>query len=159
MGVSAKRELLIHRARELYAKGMHCREVGEAIGVTRDTVRKWYSYDLKRGLSWENEREQEQNTRPERVMKLLERRFGNMVLEGEKDPEDADGPGDAYEAKLLKMIQIINGYRKSADELTEQLLALEQFAIFCAENLPRKELAVVRSAVEKFTDKLRKENS
>jgi len=159
MGISAKRERLIGRARELYAKGMHFTEVAEALGVARDTVRKWHDYDLEHGLSWDDEREQEQSTRPERVLKLLERRFGNMVLEGEKDPDDADASGDAYEAKLLKMIQIINGYRKSADELTAQLLALEQFAVFCAETLPRRRLAVVRDAVAAFTQKLRKESS
>ena len=158
MGISAKRDHLISRARELYAKGMHFKEIAEAIGVTRDTVRKWYGHDLKRGLSWEDEREQEQRTRPERVLKLLERRFGNMVLEGEEESEDG-GRADDYEARLLKMIQVINGYHKSADELTAQLLALEQFAIFCAGNLPRKDLAVVRRAVAQFTDKLRKENS
>lgn len=159
MGISGKRDRLISRARELYAKGMHFRAVAEALGVTGDTVRKWHGYDLERGLSWDKEREQEQSARPEQVLKLLERRFGKMVLEGEKDPEDAAASGDAYEAKLLKMIQIINGYRKSADELTAQLLALEQFAIFCAENLPRRRLAVVRDAVAAFTEKLRKENS
>jgi hypothetical protein len=157
MGISGKRDRLICRARELYAKGMQFTEVAEALGVTGDTVRKWHGYDLERGLSWDKEREQ--NTRPERVLKLLETRFGNMVLKGEKDPDDADASGDAYEAKLLKMIQIINGYRKSADELTAQLLALEQFAIFCAENLPRRRLAVVRDAVAAFTQKLRKESS
>ena len=158
MGISPKREQLIHRARELYAGGMNFRDVAEALGVYRDTVRRWYRYDLKRGVSWDRERQQEENTHPEHIMKLLERRFGRMVLAGEKASEEGQDPADDYEARLLKMIQIINGYRKSAEEITNLLLALEQFTIFCVEHLARQELAVVRNAVEQFTEKLEREN-
>lgn len=159
MGISFKRDRLLPRARALYAQGMHFKDIGAALGVTKDTVRKWYDYDLKRGTSWDKEREQQENARPERIMELLERRFGRMVLAGEAAAEDPEALGDDYEARLLKMLQIRNGYRKSADKLTSILDAIEEFATFCAQNVSLDELAVVRSAVERFTDKLRKDNS
>ena len=158
MGISAKRDLLLERARRLYVQGTNLKEIAEFLGVSRDAVARWFRQDLARGLSWDVEREEEQKLRPARILKLLERRFGRMVLDGDRREQEGAAVDDDYEGRLLKMLQIINGFRKSADELTLILRALDEFAEFCLENLTREELAVTRKAVERFGDQLRRQN-
>ena len=158
--MAAKRDQLIDRARRLYAGGMSRANVARAVGVRTDTLRKWSRYDEARGLAWERERRQWRSASPELVLRTLEERFGRAVLEAEL----ASAPGDEEskrdeEARLLKMLQILNGYRKSADEITLQLRAMEEFAGFCADSLSPAELDVVRRVVESFLEHLRKENS
>ena len=158
MGISIKRDQLLGRARRLYVQGMNLKEIAEHLGVSRDAVARWFRQDLARGLSWDLEREEEQKLRPARILKLLERRFGRMVLEGERREQEGAPVDDDYESRLLKMLQIINGFCKSTDELTLILRALDEFAEFCSENLTREELDIARKAVEKFGDHLGRQN-
>jgi hypothetical protein len=59
----------------------------------------------------------------------------------------------------LMLLKVINEFRKSADELTQTLLALEEFARWCAASLSASELDCVHGAVERFSEHLRGENS
>jgi len=158
--MAGKRDELIDRARALYASGMARTEVARALGVRVETLRKWAGYDAARGLPWDLERRQWRGVRPELVLRMLHERFGRMVLEaqragaaGEADQEGRD------DAQLMKSLQILNAYRKGADDLTRQLAAVEEFAGYCADRLPPEQLQVVRGAVEGFLEHLRKENA
>ena len=70
-------------------------------------------------------------------------------------------PSVPYQENLdgVGYIRVSRFAEKTADELTRQLLALEEFAKYCVETLPREELAVMRRAVEGFTDRLQRENT
>lgn len=150
-----KREQFIDEARALYVKGLDLSDIAHVIGVAHSSLRRWQRWDADHGRSWDEERRHDHKTRPDRVLRMLERRFGKKVLESQECP---DTLGEDYEAKLLKMIQVINSYRKSADELTRQLLAMEEFAGYCAEHLSTDEVAVVRRAVQGFLDQLKRDN-
>ncbi len=159
VGFPATREDLIERARSLYARGLSKTEAGQVLGVTSRTVRRWQQEDLRRDVSWDKERELEHGHRPERVLKLLERRFSRMVLECEQgDAAESQSAGGGYESRLLKMLQIINAFRESAGDLTQLLRSLERFVDFCFLELPSAELKVVQMAVARFIEQLRREN-
>ncbi len=153
-----KRSLMIDRARELYAGGMGIPEIARLLEVSGHTLRDWRRYDRGRGRSWEEELGLAHALHPERVLRALERRFGRMVmeagLEGPEDPEERK----EYERRLLNMTKIINAYRRNAPELTLQLRTLEEFSLFCTENLTSADLAPVRRALEQFVNHLREEN-
>ena len=88
------------------------------------------------------------------ALRTLRERMAQMVAEGGRT-----GPADPaerrqHEKRLLEMTRVLKGCEKTADELTLRLLALEEFAGYCAQSLPREELAVVRRAVEGFIDRL-----
>ena len=62
-----------------------------------------------------------------------------------------------YEARLLNMIKVIQGYRDTAGEPALQMRALERFAEFCASELTPEQVAAVREAVERFIEHLRRQ--
>ena len=159
MAVSPKRGELIEQARSLFGQGMDKKEIAAMLGVSRSTLHRWELADLKLGISWARERDLERKLHPERIQKLLERRFSKMVLEGEggasADPVKAR---EGYEARLLKMLQVIRGFRDSSDDVTRMLWAMERFADFCSRTLSREDLAVVRSAVAGFIKRIRSQD-
>ncbi|MDP6439010.1 MAG: hypothetical protein QGH74_05195 [Candidatus Brocadiia bacterium] len=154
-----KRDKLIDRARRLYAGGMSKSAVARVLGVGTDTLRRWRRYDQERGMPWEGDRRQWRSVSHELVLRTLEERFGRAVLEAEMAGAAGDEEArQEVEGRLLKMLQILNGYRKSADDLTLQLRAMEEFAGFCVNHLSPADLAVVRRVVDRFLEHLRKEN-
>jgi len=146
------------RARELYARGLRIREVAEALGVPRCTVYRWKKSDGQRGLSWDNRREETTRLDPEQVLRDLERRFARLVIQDAPSDKKDTAENRRYEQRLLTMIRVIMGYRKTARTPTSDLRVLEWFARFCAQNLAPEDLATVRRAVEMFVEHLRKEN-
>ena len=159
MGDAHKSEELIEQARSLYASGLSNEEIADLLGARPRTVRDWKLRDQKRGVSWDRERELERQLNPERILKSLQRRLSRMALElGQDESADDADSRDGRDASLLKMLQIINGFRQSCGELTQLLCAMDRFAGFCSENLPGDELAAVRRAVAKFMNRLKREN-
>jgi len=155
---SSKRAMNIARARDLYARGVSAKEIAELLGVRRSTIHNWSAYDRKRGISWNEMRERMGDPSPYDTLRTLRERMAQMVAEGGRT-----GPADLaerrqHEKRLLEMTRVLKGCEKTADELTRQLLALEEFAEYCAQNLTREELAVVRRAIEGFTARLQREN-
>jgi len=155
----SQREARRARARAMYAEGLCRAEIARLLGVREQVVRTWARRDLQRGVSWEAERQQEEMMRPERQLRLLERRFGRLLMELERaDAQGASEDRPGLESRLQKMSQILNGYRKSAPLVSLQIGALEEFAQFCITHLPREHLVPVRDAVQKFLDHLRKDS-
>jgi len=153
---SSKRAANIARARDLYARGVSSNEIARRIGVTRSTVRNWSLYDGKRGVSWNELRARTANPDPRYTLDILRKRLAQMAAEG-----GTTGPADPaerehHEKKMFDMTRILKACEKTADELTLRLLALDEFAGYCVECLPREEIAVVRRAIEGYTDRLRR---
>ena len=172
MAAGPNRSLLIDRARDLYAYGMELSEIARVLGVGADTLSEWRMFDRDRGRCWDEEREQVHSHSPERVLRALERRFAALVLDHEKagdtketkEQEDEVRKHDSakddkeIEGRLLNMVRIITGYRKTAGELTGQMRTMQELAVFCTENLPPEDLPPVRRALEMFVNHLREEN-
>ncbi len=124
----------------------------------RCTVYRWKKSDGQRGLSWDNRREETTRLDPEQVLRDLERRFARLVIQDAPSDKKDTAENRRYEQRLLTMIRVIMGYRKTARTPTSDLRVLEGFARFCAQNLAPEDLATVRRAVEMFVEHLRKEN-
>ncbi len=159
MDVRHKRDEMIDQARLLYARGMNLKEVSEVLGLFKDTVRKWRKQDEASGISWDKERELQHKLRPDHIMKLLQRRFAMLVLEGEGAPGDeSDKDKQDCEGRLLKILKVISGLRKTADDITHILMAMEEFEDYCVGHLTRDKIKPVRKAVTGFINKIRSEN-
>ena len=184
MPTDAMRSALIDRARDLYAEGMTMAGIAELLGVGKSTLGYWKRFDRNRKRCWDEERKLVHSHSPERVLRALERRFAALVLDSEKagdkkgqedeagnDQAAGDGKqksegettqtakgGKEFEARLLNMVRIITGYRKTASELTSQLRTMQELAQFCTENLSPEDLPPVRRALEQFVNHLREEN-
>jgi len=156
-GTARKRDRLIERARRIYASGGSLSQISAILSVDHRTLLAWKKYDTRRGISWDKERLEARDLSPERVLHILERSFARMVVEeGPKDNTDAAKV--LYEQRLLGMIRVLTGYRKTAWTLAGELLALERFAEFCIHNIAPEDLTAVRRAVELFIEHLRKQN-
>jgi len=155
---AGKRELLIDEARSLYAKGKDLDAIARSLDVSKHTLRNWKAYDRQRGRCWDEERKRPFARSPDSVLRALEQRFERMVLEEAPRSGQEDREHRQYEQRLLNMVRIITGYRKTARELTIELRALEQFAAFCAENLAPTEFAAVRRAIRQFIQRLKEQH-
>jgi hypothetical protein len=156
MASASKRRRLIARARELYALGRTQQEVARLLQVNRRTIRDWKEFDARRGIDWD-----EESGLPGghgQMLRALRRRLACLVVQdGSADPEDPEA-AQAHEKRILTMVKVISTYRKSATELSAQLQVMQEFAAFCAERLPERDLRAVREAVGEFIASLRKEN-
>jgi len=147
-----------NRARELYARGLKIWQIADTLGVPRATVSVWKMSDGQHGLSWDKEREETSRLDPDQVLRDLEGRFARLVVEGAPSSKEDTAEQRRYEQRLLTMIRVIMGYRKTARTPISDLRVLEGFATFCADNLPPDDLAAARRALELFIEHLRKEN-
>jgi len=154
--IAYKRDRLIDRARRIYASGGNMSQISAILSVNRRTLLAWRNYDARRGISWDKERQEARDLSPERVLHILERSFARIVEEGPKD--DTDAARMVHERRLLGMIRVLTGYRKTAWTVAGELLALERFAEFCTQYLAPEDLTAARRAVELFIEHLRKEN-
>ena len=146
----AKRDILISRARELYAAGLSQRQVAEVLGVHRTTVRTWARQERDQGQAWEKLREERRRTRPSLILRELKRRFADALL---RQPAEDETPKDV-EDRLLKLTRIIEGYGKLGG-VADRLEVMEEFAAFCAGTLGKEERTVVRRAVTGYLQQVK----
>lgn len=143
------------RARALYVEGAGLSEIARALNLCQNTPGRWKKSDRAQGISWEMLRQDRINGAPSAVLRRLEDRLAELVHQGlSGDPDDAPS-----EERLLKLVRIIEGYKKLAGSISTHLSVMGTFARFCAGQLEREEIAVVRKAVELYLDDLKRKNS
>ena len=158
MAGTSKRDRLLWSARDLYACGLSYAAIARKIGVCERTVENWAVRDRQGGLCWADERERLRDPAPEQLVRLLRARCVQMIVgEGPDVPDDPEARGH-FEKRLHTMVKLIKDCQKSSGEIRGALLALEDFAGFCADNLTADDLAGARKAVELYLDHLRREN-
>ena len=156
--MGAKRRKLIHRARRLYARGLSRREVGAALGVNRTTVQDWARYDAERGRDWQDARRRREQRRPGLIIDRLEDCFARL-LSHKEEQENAGKGKKKLEDRLLKLLRVIELYKKTREDGEMQLAALEDFVAFCVRQVPADDMEVIRGAVNSYIEHLKRENS
>jgi len=155
MAGTSKRDRLLWSARDLYACGLSYAAIARRLKVCKRTIENWAVRDRQEGLCWADERERLRDPAPEHLIRLLRARCLQMIVgEGPDVPDDAEARG-RYEKRLHTMVRLIKDCQKSGGEITAGLLALEEFARFCVDNLPEDDLAVARRVMDLYLDHLR----
>jgi transcriptional regulator with XRE-family HTH domain len=156
--MSKRRRKYIHRARRLYARGLSRKEVAEAVGVAKSTVQRWARHDARQGRDWQDARRRCQQRRPTLIIERLEDCFARLL--SHKEEQEQAGKGKKkLEDRLLKLLRVIELYRKTRDDSETQLAALEDFVAFCVRQVPADDMEVIRGAVNSYIEHLKRENS
>jgi len=156
--MATKKQKLLHRARRLYARGLHRCEIADALGVTTETIRRWEHYDADHGRDWDEARRSRDRRRPALVIERLENAFAQL-LSHRKRQEEAGKGKKRLEDRLLKLLRVIELYKKTRDDSQVYLDAMEDFVAYCVENVPPEDMEAIRSAVNRYIDHLKRENS
>jgi len=160
----SQKEMLLPRARALYAEGSTYDVIAESLGVSARTVRRWAAQDRAAGRPWRRDAERASSTsRPslprgegsaEALRARLRERLDYLVAQSELNPDDAK-----LDDRMLKLCRVLEHLHKEAADVDAQLEALERFTRFCLQNLSEDEMDPVRKAVRLFLDNLKEEHS
>jgi len=141
-------------ARNLYAVGRSLPEIASILQCSPTTLRHWRRRDDLDGSSWENLRTDAERRSPANIFRMLQDQLADLVAHGPGGDDLSKEPG-LYETRILRLTQAIARFRATSADITINLLALERFAVWCAEHATDDELATGRALVERYTDALR----
>jgi hypothetical protein len=159
MAGTSKRDRLLRSARDLYACGLSYAAIARRLKVCKRTIENWSVRDRQLGMCWADERERLRDPAPDQLLRLLRGRCAEIIIgEGAEVSQDAEGRRQ-HEKRLHAMVKLIKDYQKSWGEIMGALLALEEFAGFCVENLPDDDLAVARRVMDLYLEHLRRKNT
>jgi len=153
-----KKRKMLHRARRLYARGLSMREVAAALGVGLGTVQRWSRHDAEEGRDWKEARRERDDRRPGLVIERLENAFAQLLRHRNRQ-EDAGKGKKRLEDRLLKLLRVIELYRKTRDDTDERMTALEGFVAYCVEHVAPEEMKPIRGAVNRYIEHLKRENT
>ena len=140
----------LDEARSLYADGILKPQVAEILGIRAETIRRWARVDKARGQSWDVERDKRQKANPAFIIRSLEDRLAGMLKTGKNETKD-----ELCDDKLLKILKILEAYKKLMPDVAAQLSTLEEFARFCVQKLPAGQIVAVRKALNRYMQHLK----
>ena len=153
-----KKRKMLHRARRLYARGLSLREVAAALGVAHATVHRWAEDEAEKGRDWQQARRDREHRRPDLVIERLENAFAQLLRYRNEKQKAGEGK-KRLEDRLLKLLRVIELYKKTRNNTDARMTALEDFVAYCVENVPPEQMKPIRGAVNRYIEHLKRENS
>jgi len=155
------KERMRDQARALRRQGSSMAVIGEALGVTDRTVRRWAKDDADAGRPWRWGKGVDFIPTPEhftdRMCSQLMERLARLIEAGD-DPEHAEDAA-RLEDRMLKVCRVLEHLKSDHIDLEQQLVGLKRFAAFCMRNMTEQEMEPVRRAIRQFLDEMREEHS
>ncbi len=140
-----EKERLLDEARSLYADGIPKLQVAEILGIRAETVRRWARVDNTLGQSWDHERDERQKGSPAVIIRNLEDRLAGLLKTGKAEKQE-----ELCDEKSLKILKILEAYKKLIPDIAAQLSTLEEFARFCVQKLPAEQIVAIRKALNQY---------